>query len=276
MRIATQISMLACGWLLAAGCASADPSSIAIADRVGFDQHLNAALPLDAHFRDESGRDVRLREYFDAAPVVLVFAYYGCTSLCPTVIGDLAEKLARSGMTPGSQYRVIVASIDASDTPAIASAKKAGYFGSASRPQSERAWHLLTGEEADISALTQAAGFRAVYDAASDQSTHQFAHPAGIVVLTPQGTISRYFFGFDYTPSQLRSALDEAALRHIASPVERLLLLCFHFDPSTGKYSAIVMQALRGMALMMLAAFAALLVYRRVRAGGTRHSVRTK
>ncbi|MGI9024240.1 MAG: SCO family protein [Burkholderiaceae bacterium] len=240
---------------------------------MGFDQHLNATIPLDAYFRDESGRDVQLGDYFDTAPVVLVFAYYGCSTLCPTVISDLAEKLDRSGLTPGGQYQVIVASIDAGDTPAIASSKKAGYLGSPPSPRTEKAWHLLTGTQASISALTQAAGFRALYDA----DAHQFAHPAGIVVLTPQGTIARYFFGFDYTPLQLRSALDEAAARHIASPVERLLLLCFHFDPSIGKHSATIMQALRGVTiaalLIALTALIGLPAWRRMRTRRERRSL---
>lgn len=271
MTMRTRLSIFA--WLLVCAClfASARAANLSkndIVDRVGFDQRMNATLPLDAHFRDESGRDVRVGDYFDATPVVLVFAYYGCSTLCPTVIGDLAQKLEQSGLAPSNRYRVVVVSIDASDTPAIASSKKAAYLASASRPQADavaKAWRLLTGNQTAIDALTQAAGFRAVRDSASDRSGLQFAHPAGIVVLTPRGAISRYFFGFDYTPSQLRAAIDDASAQRIASPIERLLMLCFHFDPVAGKNSAVVMQALRGMALAMLLAFVALLAYRRVR-----------
>lgn len=253
--------VLASCWIFGAACAAANISTADIAERVGFDQHLNGTIPRDLRFRDETGAQVRLGDYFGAAPVVLVFAYYGCSTLCPTVVGNLVATLARSGLAPGSRYQVIVASIDPGDSPAAASLKKAAYLGAASRPQIGKAWHLLTGSQASIAALTQAAGFRYAYDA----GTHQYAHPAGIVVLTPRGTIARYFFGFDFTPAELGTALDAAAAQRIASPVQRLLLLCFHFDPSTGKYSATVLQALRWMALAMLLALAAVLVAARWR-----------
>jgi protein SCO1 len=260
MKIRTRIFMLASCCLLASACAAATMAPRKLSDRVGFDQHLNATLPLNLSFRDESGRVVRLDEYFGMAPVVLVFAYYGCSTLCPTVVGHLIETLDHSGLAPDKQYQVVVASIDPTDTPALAFLKKGTYVRQGLRPESEHAWHLLTGSEANISALTQAAGFRYAYDA----DTHQYAHPAGIVVLTPHGVIARYVFGFDATPDELRSALNDAAAQRIASPAERLLLLCFHFAPS-GRYSTAILLALRWMTLAMLLALLAWLASRRWR-----------
>ncbi|MGH8713193.1 MAG: SCO family protein [Casimicrobiaceae bacterium] len=260
MKRLVPVLLLASFWVTGPACAAANLAAADIAGRVGFDQHLNAPIPPDLRFRDETGTPVRLGAYFGTSPLVLVFAYYGCSTLCPTVLGHLAATLDRGGPAPGAGYQVIVASIDPGDSPAVASARKAVYLPTASRPQTGKAWHLLTGSQASIAALARVAGFRYAYDAA----THQYAHPAGIVVLTPRGTIARYFFGFDFTPAELRTALDAAAAQRIASPVQRLLLLCFHFDPA-GKYSATVMQALRWMALATLLALAAMLAAARWR-----------
>ncbi|HEY2863869.1 MAG TPA: SCO family protein [Casimicrobiaceae bacterium] len=260
MKIHARVLALVSGWFLVSACAAATLSAQAVADRVGFDQHLDATLPLGLDFRDEAGRGVHLGDYFGAAPVVLAFAYYGCSSLCPTVVGHLVDTLDRSGLTPGRGYRVIVASIDPGDSPALASMKKATYLENAKRPHTAEAWHLLTGSEANISALTQAAGFRYAYDA----DAHQYAHPAGIIVLTPHGVIARYVFGFEATPEELRSALNDAAAQRIASPAERLLLLCFHFAPS-GRYSTAILLALRWITLAMLLALLAWFTSRRRR-----------
>ena len=220
--------------------------------RAGFEQRLSAQLPAALAFRDEADRNVRLGDYFGATPIVLVFAWYGCTTLCPTVVGNVAAALGRSGLAHGS-YRVLVASIDARDAPADARRMKRRYLAQANVDAG--AWHLLTGSAADIAALTHAAGFRYAYD----DATHQYAHPAGIVLLTPQGSIARYFFGFDFTPAALHDAVDAAAADEIGSPVERLLLVCFHFAPA-GPYSALVMQALRIGSVALLVAGLALFV----------------
>ena len=222
------------------------------AQRAGFEQRLSAQLPAALAFRDEADRDVRLGDYFGATPIVLVFAWYGCTTLCPTVVGNVAEALRRSGGAPGT-YQVLVASIDPRDAPADARRMKRRYLARANVDAD--AWHLLTGSAADIAALTHAAGFRYAYD----DDTHQYAHPAGIVLLTPQGTIARYFFGFDFTPAALHDAVDAAAADVIGSPVERLLLVCFHFAPA-GPYSALVLQALRIGSIALLVAGLALFV----------------
>ena len=241
-----------------------------IAREVGFDQHLNQALPLELAFRDEAGKDVRLGDYFGASPVILAFAYYGCGTLCPVVMGSLADKLDRLGRTGDKPLQVVIVSFDPGDSPALAATKKFALLNTAPR-RAEQDWHMLTGKSGAIDALTRAAGFRYVYD----NATHQYAHPAGIVVVTPQGRISRYFFGFDFTAPELRDALAKAADLRIAGPVQRLLLLCFHYDPVTGKYSATILETLRAMAaLMLLAALACLAarLWRERRAASSRHA----
>jgi protein SCO1/2 len=239
--------------LLIAGCwlgspAWAAPGASDFVPTVGFDQHLDRLVPQGLEFRDENNRQVRLADYSGGMPLLLVLSYYRCSTLCPTVIANLAAKLGDTGLAAGSQYQVAVVSIDPSDSPALAAARKAAYVASGAVPAEARGWHLLTGSAASAAALADSAGFRYAYDAA----TQQYAHSAGFVVLTPQGRIARYFFGFDFTPADLRHAVDEASAEHIASPVERLLLLCFHFDPATGRYSADVIWTLRWMGLVMV------------------------
>jgi protein SCO1 len=218
-----------------------------VAREAGFEQRLAARIPGSLAFRDEHGTHVQLSDYYGTAPIVLVFAWYGCTTLCPTVVGNLARTLARTGLAH-SDYRVLVASIDPRDSPADALRMKRRHLDSARTDD----WHLLSGGERDIAALARAAGFRYTYD----EDTHQYAHPAGIVLLTSQGTIARYVLGFDYTPAALRQGLEAAASNEVSTPVERLLLVCFHYVP-TGRYSALVLQALRiataGLALLALA-----------------------
>lgn len=240
----------ACCWLSAAACAAAAMTADDFARSAGFDQHLNETVPLSLAFRDDGNQAVRLSDYFGSVPVVLVFSYYGCSTLCPTVIGNLVHVLARSGLIAGSQYEVVIVSIDPGDSPALAALKKTAYMNHEAPDNAGRNWHLLTGSDANIAALTKASGFRYVYDA----PTHQYAHPAGVILLTSQGRIARYLFGFDFTPDEMRQAVIEASARRIASPVEQLLLLCFHFDSLTGRYSAIILQALRWMTVAMLLA----------------------
>lgn len=244
---ALAFSTMACAHLTAAEVSRA----------AGFDQRLSSTVPGELAFRDEAGRGVHLSDYDDAAPIILAFAWYGCTTLCPTVIGNLAQALGRSGLPHGA-YQVIVASIDPRDAPADALRMKGSIPGDARVDAA--AWHLLTGNEAAIAALTQAAGFRYAYD----DETHQYAHPAGIVLLTPQRTIARYFEGFDFTPVALRQAVDAAAASEIASPAAQLLLLCFHFAPS-GRYSALVLDTLRVAGGGLIIAALALVVARRRR-----------
>jgi protein SCO1/2 len=241
-------------------CAANPLSPAELAQSAGFDQHLNTQLPSDLQFRDETGHELRLGNYFGTTPTVLVFSYYGCSTLCPTVISNLAARLDGAGLIADKQYQVLAVSIDPRDSPSLATAKKAIYLEHA-LPAQTAAWHLLTGDESSISALTRAAGFRYAWDEASQQ----YAHHAGIVLVTPDGVVSHYFFGFDFTPAELRDALADAGTGHITSSVERLLLLCFHFDPATGKYSLAIVWTLRWMALAMGLSFAAWLAVNRLR-----------
>ena len=250
-RVRRQAILLGC-LLLWQSCQALAGTAADLAEKVGFDQHLNEALPLGLPFRDETGKSVRLGDYFGASPVILAFSYYGCGTLCPVVMGNLADKLVRLRLTGDRPLQVVIVSFDPGDSPALAATKKAALLKPAPH-RDEQDWHLLTGSSGEIDALTRAAGFRYVYDSA----THQYAHPAGIVVVTPQGRISRYFFGFDFSARELRGALAKAADERIATPVQRLLLLCFHYDPATGKYSGTILETLRAMAaLMLLAALA--------------------
>jgi protein SCO1 len=258
--LARSSAMLTLAFAFATG-AFGHGTATELSQRAGFEQRLGAHVPSQLSFRDETGRRVQLADYYGAVPIVLVFAWYGCTTLCPTVLGNLGQALYRSGLALGS-YRVVVASIDPRDSPADALRMKRTYVAASGRGADAGAWHLLTEGEAAIAQLTRAAGFRYAYD----EDTHQYAHPAGIVVLTPDGTIARYFLGFDFTPAELHAAIDAAADHHIASPVRDLLLLCFHLAPS-GRYSVAVLQALRiaGATLLVVAWIALAVAARRRR-----------
>jgi protein SCO1 len=208
---------------------------------IGFDQNLGQMVPLDAAFRDEAGRTVRLGDYFGKRPVALVFAYYDCPMLCTLVINGLSSALAVLSLNPGSDFEIVTVSFDPRDTPATASAKRAVYLERYKRPGAAEGWHFLTGDRASIDRLTKAAGFRYAWDA----DTKQFAHPTGVVVLTPEGRIERYLFGVEYGPRDLRMALVEASAGTVGNPVDALLLYCYHYDPMTGRYGLAIMRAMR-------------------------------
>ncbi|PYR14092.1 MAG: SCO family protein [Acidobacteria bacterium] len=167
---------------------------------IGFDQNLDQYVPLDVPFRDESGRTVRLADYFGSRPVVLVFAYYDCPMLCTQVINGLSTALNILSLAPGKDFEIVTVSFNPRDTPATASAKKASYIARYKQPGAAAAWHFLTGNQESIDRLTKAAGFRYVWDA----ETQQFAHPTGVMVLTPEGRLARYLFGIEYGPRDLR------------------------------------------------------------------------
>jgi protein SCO1 len=217
---------------------------------VGIEQNLNAQVPGDLTFRDDTGSLVRLGDYFGARPTILVFAYYQCPMLCPLVLDGVAKALRVLSFDPGKQFAVVVVSFAADETPALAAAKKSELMRRYPRRGTEGGWHFLTGDETAIASLTQTVGFRYTYD----QQHAQYAHAAGVVMLTPQGRIARYFYGIEFAPKDLRLGLVEAADNKIGSLADQLLLLCYHYDPTTGKYSAITMGAVRvGGALTVLA-----------------------
>lgn len=210
--------------------------------RVAIAQKLDSQVPLDLMFRDESGKIVRLGEYFKSGrPVLLDFMYYRCPMLCSTVLESTTNTLTELKFDIGKEFDVITVSIDPRDTPEQAAQKKDHYIKRYGRLNSAAGWHFLTGADPSIKRLASAVGFEYAYDPQTDQ----FAHGAALLVLTPQGRVSRYFYGFEYKPRDVRLALVEASERKIATPTDQLLLLCFHYDPSTGKYSKTAMNIVR-------------------------------
>jgi protein SCO1/2 len=208
---------------------------------IGFDQHLDQRVPLDVELTDESGRTVRLGEYFGRRPVVLAFVYYECPMLCTQVLSSLTSSLKLLSLSAGEDFDVVTVSFDARETPAQAAARKAAALERYDRPNAASGWHFLTGAPESIERLTRAAGFRYVWD----EPTQQFAHPTGIIVLTPDGRLARYLFGIDYGARDLRLAIVEASEGAVGSAVDALVLFCYHYDPMTGRYGFLVMRALR-------------------------------
>ncbi len=209
--------------------------------QVRFDQKLDARLPLDAAFKDEAGRDVRLGDYFGTRPVVLAFVYYECPMLCTQILNGLVSGLGVLDQTAGKEFDVVAISFDARETPVMAAAKKAVYLDTYKRPGAEQGWHFLTGDEANIRRVTDAAGFQFSWD----ETTQQFAHASGVMVVTPDGRLARYLFGIEYPPRDLKFALMESSEGRIGSVVDQVLLYCYHYEPTTGSYSLIAMNAVR-------------------------------
>ncbi|HEX4046607.1 MAG TPA: SCO family protein [Elusimicrobiota bacterium] len=222
----------------AAGTAASQNKILA---QVGFDQNLGTSVPLDAPFRDASGRTVRLRGLLQGKPAVLALVYYKCPMLCTETLNGLVRALRAISFDAGRQYDVVVVSFDPRETPALAAAKKTLYVERYGRAGGARGWSFLTGGEPSIRRLAGAAGFRYAYDPELDQ----YAHATGLVVLTPAGRISRYLYGVEYAAGDLRLALVEASAGTIGTPVDQLLLYCYHYDPLTGKYGLVVTRALR-------------------------------
>lgn len=208
---------------------------------VGIDQKLNEQLPLDLNFRDETGKTVRLGDYFGNKPVILALVYYECPMLCTQELNGLLRSLQNIPLDIGKQFNVVTVSFNPHETPGLAANKKKVYVGIYGRPGASEGWHFLTGDEVPIQELTRAAGYHYAFDPASDQ----YAHATAIMVLTPQGKISRYFYGIDYPSRDLRLSLVEASNNKIGSPVDQVLLYCYHYDPATGKYGLIIANVLR-------------------------------
>jgi protein SCO1/2 len=242
---------------------------------IGFDQNIGGSLPLDTAVRDEAGRTVPLATYFGKRPVVLIFAYYTCPMLCSQVIGGLASVLDVLSLEPGRDLEIVAISFDPRDTAKTAAAKKADYLERYSRSGAAAASHFLTADQPSITRLTRAAGFRYVWD----EPTKQFAHPSGVIVLTPDGRLARYMFGIEYWPRALRLALVEASAGKVGTAVDTLLLYCYHYDPMTGRYGFVVMRALRIAAaatVLALGTFVFVMVRREKRQGARlAHAVRS-
>jgi protein SCO1/2 len=208
---------------------------------VAFEQRLNAQVPTDLAFRDEAGQMVQLSDYLGHKPIILTLNYYNCPMLCPLVLEGLLRSLRMLSFNIGEQFEVVTVSIDPRETPALAAAVKARYVRDYGRSGAAAGWHFLTGEEASIQGVAQAAGFDYAYDAARGE----YAHAAGLMILTPQGKISRYMYGVEFSPRDLRLALVEAASDTIGSPVDQLLLFCYRYDPATGRYTLVITRALQ-------------------------------
>ena len=208
---------------------------------VGIEQRLNAQVPPDLAFLDETGKSVKLGDYFGKKPLILNLVYYNCTMLCGEALAGLSSAMRLVKFDVGNEFDVVTVSFDSRETPEMAAAKKIDYVKRYGRPNAAAGWHFLTGKPDSIDALTKAVGFQYQYDAKSNQ----YAHATAIMVLTPQGRISRYFYGVDFPPKDLRMGLVEASQGKIGNAVDAVLLYCYHYDPQTGKYGAMVANILR-------------------------------
>jgi protein SCO1/2 len=219
---------------LAANCLSAQERPLPPLINIGIDQRLDSQVPLDLTFRDEAGHEVPLQKYFAGRPVILVLVYYRCPGLCNRSLNGLTETLRGLPFLLGKDYDVVTVSFDPREKPALAAEKRKAYLEELGRPVAGDAWHFLTGDELPTQRLAQAVGFRYAFDPGNDQ----FQHAAGLMVLTPEGKISRYFYGLEYPTQDVRFALEDASEGKIGSRVTRpLRLLCYAYDPATGRYN---------------------------------------
>jgi len=249
-------------WAQPSGPMSVPPPGIAAGEQipmlreVGIDQKLDGRIPLDLEFSDEEGRTVRLGDYFGSRPVVLALVYYECPMLCTQILNGLTGSLEALRFNPGEQFEVVVLSFDPGETPSLAAETRKTQLRRYGRPGYEGGWHFLTGREASIKQLADAVGFRYAYDEAIDQ----YAHPAAITVLTGDGRVSKYLYGIEFAPRDLRLALVEAADGRIGTAVDQALLFCYHYDPETGKYGLVVMNLVRTGAVLTLLALGGFIV----------------
>jgi len=265
------------GLLLSASAASAQavpdntgPASQympAVLRNVGFEPPLNGRLPLDLAFRDETGRNVQFREYFQQKPVLLALVYYGCPMLCDQVEQGVVGTLRMLSFTPGKDYEVVFVSFDPRETPEMAAQKKEVAMTHFRRPETAGGWHFLTGSKESINALTKGANFRYSFD----QKSGLFAHASGIMLLTADGRISRYFYGVEYPSRDVRLGLVDASAGKIGTPIDHALLFCYRYDPASGRYSASILKIIRlGGVLTILGLVAGMLVFRRRDAAAVR------
>jgi len=226
---------------------------------VGIEQHLDAQVPPDLPFTDDAGRAVRLGDYFGKKPLILNLVYYKCTMLCGEALAGLTGAMKMIKFDVGDQFEVVTVSFNPKEMTQDAAAKKADYLKRYGRPGAAAGWHFLTGSADSINALTKAVGFQYQYD----EARNQYAHATAIMVLTPQGHISRYFYGVDFPPKDLRMGLVEASQEKIGNAVDQVLLYCYHYDPATGKYGAVVTNMLKlggGVTVVFIAVLLFILV----------------
>ncbi len=238
----------------AVGAVANSQSKPAILDDVGIAQRLNQQIPLNLAFRDEAGKSVRLGDYFGQKPVILTLVYYECPMLCTQVLNGLTSTLGVLKFDVGKEFNVLTVSFDPRETPQLAAAKKRVYLNRYGRPGAAQGWHFLTGDKASIDALTKAVGFHYEWD----PQAQQFAHATAIQVLTPDGHLAQYYYGVEYSPKDLRFGLIQASQNRIGTVVDQMLLYCYHYDPATGKYGAVVVNIMRvagAVTLLVLGAF---------------------
>lgn len=227
---------------------------------VGFEPPLNGEMPLDLPFLDESGRSVRLRDYLGQKPVVLAFVYYNCPMLCDQLEQGVIGSLRMLSFNPGRDYSVVFVSFDPGDTPQMAAEKKKRMLVHFHRPETDSGWHFLTGSQESIAATTKAANFRYTFDT----KANMFAHASGIILLTPGGRISRYFYGVEFPGRDLRLGLVDASAGKIGSPIDYVLLYCYHYDPAAATYSASILKIIRlGGVLTIFCIVGGILIFRR-------------
>lgn len=233
--------------------------------RIGIDQKLGDQLPLDLPFVDSDGNPVHLRDYFGDKPIILSLVYFDCPMLCTQVINSLLRAMNVLSFGAGTEFDVLTISIDPGETPELANAKKIEYLKNYRGREGSTGWHFLTGDQQQIDQLAAAVGFRYEYD----EPTDQYIHASGIMVLTPEGKLARYFYGIDYPPRDLRWGLVEAADGAIGNPVDQLLLLCYSYDPMTGKYGLYIRNSLRigGLATILALGSFIVVMLRRERRG---------
>ena len=229
----------ASAFVLASPRASAQPGGAL--KEVAFDQKLDAQVPLLTPFRDEEGRPVQLSEYFGKRPVILVMGYSNCPLLCSQILGEVTRSLKPLEPSIGKDFDIVTVSVNPKETPEQADGRRRAYLKRYNRPGSESGWHALTGDEPSIRRLAETIGFRYTYS----PKLNLYAHAAGFVLLTPAGRVSRYFFGIEYPARELKYALIEASASKIGSPIDKLVLYCYDYDPATGKYTFAVMNAIR-------------------------------
>jgi protein SCO1 len=228
--------------------------------QVGIDQKLNQSIPLNLTFRDENGAPVQLAQFFGQKPVILTLVYYNCPMLCTQVLNGVESGLKELHMDIGKQFDVVTISIDPTESHVLAKVKQEMYVGMYGRPGAAQGWHFLTGDEPQIKQLADAVGFRYAYD----PDTKQFAHASAIMLLTPEGKISRYFYGIQFPSHELRLGLVEASEGKIGTPVDQVLLFCYHYDPATGKYGLLISHVIQagGLLTVLVLGIAMLILFR--------------
>lgn len=224
--------------------------------RVGVDQQLGSQVPLDILFRDEVGRPATLRQ-LSGKPVILALVYYQCPSLCNLVLNGVLRSAKSLSLSAGTDFEIVAVSFDARETPAMAAAKKAAYVKEYARQGSEVGWHFLTGAQTSSKMLADSVGFHFAYDPV----TNQFAHGSAIIILTPDGKVAKYFYGVQYPARDLRLGLVEASQHRIGSIVDQVMLYCYHYDPSNGKYGFVIMNVLRVAGLVTVAVLAGFMFF---------------